>query len=99
MIWHYTTYDRLLRILGDGMIRPATAHVPEGERPVVWFSFHPFWEPTATKGIVIGGVTRDATEEEMGGLVRIGVEEQTAPYRWHQINRLSGMSSGEAKRL
>jgi hypothetical protein len=49
--WHYTVRDRLRRIFGDGLIRPSTALVPAGEKPAVWFSANPDWEPSANKAI------------------------------------------------
>jgi hypothetical protein len=64
-------------IVKDGVIRPATEGVPPGERPAVWFSIHPTWEPTATKALrdpKTGEVHR-ATWKEMQrhGPVRIEV--------------------------
>jgi hypothetical protein len=47
--WHYTTGALALQIIRDGVIRPATAGIPAGERPVVWFSTQPHWEQTANK--------------------------------------------------
>lgn len=72
-----------MRIIMDGVIRPATACIPANERPIVWFSTHPHWEPTATKAIRFGDRTiRKATFEEMarlaGGRARIGVASETA---------------------
>ena len=104
MLWHYTTGRKLKQISADGEIRPATARVPEGERPVVWFSYHPEWEPTASKIFRAGdGSMRAATIEEMEwlarGLARIGISPDTAPYKWYQLKRLSGMKGGDAKLL
>lgn len=50
-IWHYTIGDRAALILSDQLIKPATAGVPIGETPVVWFSARQHWEPTANKMI------------------------------------------------
>ena len=49
LLWHYTTGTCFLQIVDDGMIRPATAFIAPGERPIVWFSAHPLWEPTACR--------------------------------------------------
>ena len=49
MAWHYTVTVRAALILAEGVIRPATVGVPDGEIPVVWFSTRQFWEPTANK--------------------------------------------------
>lgn len=77
MAWHYTIGSYLERILGGGMLVPATAGVEAPERPVVWFSLNQHWEPTATKGIFGNdGARRMATMEEMwalgDGLFRFG---------------------------
>lgn len=84
--WHYTTLDRYTLIYRDRLITPATAFVIAPERPAVWFSCHPHWEPTANKGIMEGRLVRTATMDEMeeagGGLVRIGVERRYLPHEW-----------------
>ena len=79
MAWHYTTGEKFAGILRAGCIQPATANVPEHERPVVWFSLNPHFEETARKG-KIDPVTRERgrwTVAEMrelcGGLVRLGL--------------------------
>lgn len=99
MLWHYTTMNCLSGIIRDGVIRPATAGVPGNERPIVWFSRRPTWEPTATKAIVRSGMIRRATLEEMGVLARIGVAPEVASFNWDQLRRQSGMRSGDARRL
>src|SRR5262245_30228238 len=78
-IYHYTIGHRLVAIVNEGIIKPATAYVPEGERPAVWFTINPNWDETATKLYQEDdGSLRICTREEMaehgGGLVRIVVE-------------------------
>ncbi len=68
--YHYTTRRCALAILHSGFILPATAHVPDNETPVVWFSRARTWEPTATKHLVSSLGGRGATFPEM---VRIGI--------------------------
>ena len=104
MKWHYTMGIKLRSIMEDGVIKPATARVPQGEKPVVWFSTNQEWEPTANKSwqnsdgqIMIGD--KDKTAELGLGLVRIGVEPDTAPYDWHTIKKASGMSGKMANGL
>ncbi len=46
---HYTTGLKFDVFLGSGHIRPSTALVPAGDKPVTWFSTSEHWEPTATK--------------------------------------------------
>lgn len=101
--WHYTTGDRAALILSDGVIKAATAFVPDGEKPVVWFSTRQRWEPTATKGIIgPDGIRRDATLDEMiehgGGLYRFGLPaSELIP--WNQIPAATGMSRDMARAL
>jgi hypothetical protein len=103
-LWHYTTGENLVQIVTDDAIKPATEHVPKNERPIVWFSLNQWWEPTANKGRrTADGRTVTATMMEMcelgGGLVRIGVAPETAPYDWRTLRELSGMSSAMARGL
>ncbi|QTD44221.1 hypothetical protein [Ottowia testudinis] len=78
MAWHYTTGDKFKHIAACGYLMPTAVGIPAGERPLLWFSLHPRFEPTARKGILdADGVQRAATLTEMmthaGGLVRFGV--------------------------
>ena len=104
-IWHYTTGHRFVEIVRSGEIIPATANVPAHERPVVWFSTDPHWEPTANKALKDNndGSIRDLSREETathdGGLVRIEVGPETAPYRWADYKRMSGIFAAEAAGL
>jgi hypothetical protein len=104
MIWHYTVDRNFCSILTEGLIRPATARVPPGERPIVWFSTEQYWEPTVTKGwLQTDGTIKDLKmgdflEREIQ-LFRIGVDPATAPYRWCDLKSLSGMSSEAAHGL
>ena len=50
-LFHYTTFSRLKRIQQNRMILPATAAVQPHEKPVVWLTYSPEWEPTATPGV------------------------------------------------
>jgi len=77
--WHYTTAAKLAAILRSGQLRPATAGVPASERPVVWFSTEPDWEPTACKMAFVPSrglirLNRDQTAALGGGLARIGID-------------------------
>lgn len=82
IVWHYTVKSRLSRILADCVIKQATTGIGFGERPDVWFSSHPSWEPTASKGIIgWDGSRRTAAKAEMQamGMARIGVAQEIAP--------------------
>jgi hypothetical protein len=103
-VWHYTIGKRFAQIMADGAIKPATAHVPKDERPIVWFSLNERWEPTARKMTVnpdgtLVPLDMMGTEEHGGGLVRIGVAPETAPYDWKTLRKTSGMSSRMASSL
>lgn len=46
-VYHYSALTRLPQMLNSGHLLPIiNGHV---EVPLVWFSAHTFWEPTATK--------------------------------------------------
>jgi hypothetical protein len=96
-VWHYTIGNHLLMILESGATLPATAHVPPGERPIVWFSTNPYWEKTVTKGLL----QSDGTVCNLGmrgmlnygpQLFRIAVPAEAAPHNWPALRKLSGMN-------
>ena len=104
MIWHYTVGDNFASIYHSGVIQPATDYIALGEKPIVWFTTEEFWEPTVTKG----RRRPDGTVEDLGMrelvaegflLWRIGVAPETAPYKWPELKKLSGMPSEEAAHL
>ncbi|WP_399696566.1 hypothetical protein [Xenophilus sp.] len=74
--WHYTTGHKAEQIVASGMLMPATAHIGATEEPVVWFSLDQYFELTARKAVVMNGIVRTASLEEMidhgGGLFRFG---------------------------
>jgi hypothetical protein len=98
--WHYTVDDRARNILALGLIVPAITGVPENERPCVWFSVHPMWEPTASKAELFGGNTRALSFEEMQelGLWRFGLPV-TALIGWKKIPKTSRMSRRTVRTL
>lgn len=74
LAWHYTTGENFIGVAQDGVIRPSTAFLKPPEQPVVWFSTHPYFEPTACK--MDENRQQLSMEETMrrgGGLVRLGV--------------------------
>jgi hypothetical protein len=89
--WHYTVWPKLREILEDQQIRRATACVPRGERPVVWFTSRPMWEPTASAGR--GGRMATIAEMvgELGPLVRIEVSPETARHTMAHHRRMGGI--------
>lgn len=96
VVWHYTHGGAFNGIKKDRMIRQATAFVPANERPITWFTTEQYWEPTVTKGKILPDGT--IKNLDMSGLLaakiklyRIGVDPDTAPYRWSELKELSGM--------
>lgn len=79
--WHYTTGHKAEQIIASGMLMPASAYIGASEKPVVWFSMHPYFEPTARKALVGREGTSTASLEEMidhgGGLFRFGTAPRT----------------------
>ncbi len=75
--WHYTTAKKFDLIMESKILLPADIGVIEPELPVLWFSTHPKFEPSAHKAITYSdGTYGNATLEEMyrmtGGLARFG---------------------------
>lgn len=101
--WHYTTGNDFKKIVESGEIQPSRGRVPPSERPAVWFSTEPIWEPTATKAWINPDGTKVLSmainAEKGGGLFRIGVLSETAPHDWHAFKQLSGITSKMAKGL
>jgi len=76
LVWHYTTGDLHTLIMESGLLLPSTGNLMPFELPILWFSEHPFYEPTATKECLQDGEWRNMSVEEMysiaGGLYRFG---------------------------
>lgn len=88
-LFHYTTVFKLKQILNSGLIRPSTARIEPDEKPVVWCSTSPTWEPTATKCPVPGKPGQLITANAQGGLARIEVPAHCAP---HDVRQLHGLA-------
>lgn len=100
--FHYTAATTLLRIIASAEIRPTSERISPRERPAVWFSSHPVWEPTATKFVKELGRPRPMTKTEMAarfGLGRIVVPVTVAPVTWEAFVRQSGIRKADAVRL
>ena len=100
--YHYTTLDRAHLILMSGELLPATALVPDGERPVVWFSRQRTWEPTASKALrdPRTGLQRTLTFPEMVkfGIARFRVDTSIL-MPWPELRAASGMTEAVAVAL
>jgi hypothetical protein len=80
IVWHYTTGHFFLKIVESGFLLPTGIGVEAPEKPLLWFSKHPVFEPTARKGWREGGKHRvlsvQETRERGGGLVRFGIKPE-----------------------
>lgn len=92
-VYHYTeASERLPKILASGELK-GRADV-EGERPLVWFSSHPFWEPTATKPRMMGGVvvSQSFHEYRAYGLVRFALPaDDSRLMTWREACKYAGI--------
>ena len=102
LVWHYTTGEKFQLIARTGVLLPATANVPPGEKPILWFSAHPYFEPTARKAVhMCGGIhILDVPElySRGGGLVRFGLQESSL-MGWENLNKVSGMGRAQCRSL
>jgi hypothetical protein len=102
--WHYTVEVYLPDIIASGVILPATARISAGERPAVWTSTNPVWEETANKGYferttaTVHPATK-ATTLRFGGLARIEVRPEAAPYDWIAFRAISRIQPSTAAML
>lgn len=80
IVWHYTTGALFMKIVESGFLLPTSVGVQAPELPVLWFSKHPVFEPTARKAVLENGKIRvlsvRETFERGGGLVRFGVKPE-----------------------
>jgi hypothetical protein len=94
VLWHYTVVQYLSSILEAG-IRPATAFIEAGERPVVWCSYRSSWERICNKAVGDeAGEIRSLDEtgtDQFFGLARLQVPEELAPYTWSDFIQMSGV--------
>lgn len=104
MLWHYTVVQRLQQILQDGELRPSAVGVPKKEKPALWFSSNPVWEPSVNRlwqdidGRVVR-LSKDQTHVLGGGLARIGVAPETAPHDWKSFKQASGIATARAQSI
>jgi hypothetical protein len=103
-LFHYTIAHSYDLIRAEGMIKTTAVGTDLAERPAVWFSFAPMWEPTATKGFWNPETDEyhRATWDEMVGVlspVRIEVVPDAAPYAWRDYVRLGGASMATIRAL
>ena len=91
-VFHYTVVNYLLAIFERKMLIPM-AKDSEKEQ-AVWFSTNPEWEQSANKayhggdGIPVEG-NKWETYKIYGGLARIEMAPEIAPYNWEQYKEKS----------
>jgi len=90
IVWHYTTGENFIKIVEDGFLKPTSIGIKGKEKPILWFSSHPYFEPTACKAKIINGSIQRLTMKETfiagGGLVRLGMPLSSLT-RWPQLHR------------
>jgi hypothetical protein len=93
IIWHYTVGVYLPSIIASGVIRRAVAGITSLERPVTWFSLNSTWEVTASKALLFAeedaAIQMECTRDLGKGLVRIGVEQCSAPFGIDDLQRIA----------
>ena len=94
MLWHYTKAIHLPKIISSGYIDVKSLKIPTGEKPVAWFSRHPFWEPTVSfpwgmDGFIARGIVP----------CRVSVLPDAAPLNWTALRIQANISGHSAKYL
>ena len=102
--WHYTVISKIPDILSSGELRPTAVLATRGERPALWFSTHPVWEPTATKMLMRadGQIYQPTPAElhEVAGLCRFALAtyaKRLQPFQ--DLARQIRMPAAEVPRL
>lgn len=77
LAWHYTTGTKFKQIVESGYLDPKKTATPPNEKPILWFSKHQYFEPTAQKAVrlpngQIENLGMMGTYEMGGGLIRFG---------------------------
>lgn len=104
MVWHYTTGEKHELIMKDGLLKRTDIGIDEGELPILWFSSHQHFEPSAQKACLgPNGYARMSIEmmqEYGGGLYRYGVPvEHPKLFAWLKLRPAAKMSASVARRL
>jgi hypothetical protein len=104
LAWHYTVGLKLPLIRESGCLRPTDVGIGPDERPVLWFSTAPYWEPTSARMRPRSSQERLAAKDslpfhrlsmqenaELGeGLYRFGLPVERL-IRWPEIGKRAGI--------
>lgn len=104
LVYHYTTAEHARSILADGELRPSAAGAVGRERPALWFTSRPTYEPTAVKMFedAATGRVRQLTLDGQAarfGLARFVAPASVAPLDWGAWARQSGVRTSDVKRM
>jgi hypothetical protein len=92
-VYHYTAWAKLPAIVASGELRPSSAGAP-GEKPLLWFSANPRWEPTATKLRVLAGrvfrMSFAEMEERFGAVRFVLPRNDPRLMKWASACRYAG---------
>ncbi|TCS32896.1 hypothetical protein EDC30_1197 [Paucimonas lemoignei] len=100
MVWHFTTGQKYVLIQQDGKLKRAAIGVSYPELPILWFSAHKLYEPSALKLLV--QARRQATLEELReigmGVFRYGVPKSSL-IPWPELATKARMSRSMTRKL
>lgn len=101
-VFHYAPWAKLPAIVQSGCLRPSNAAAAD-ELPLLWFSAHQRWEPTATKmmqterGLVL--LTMDEQVERFG-CIRFGlISTDPRLLPWVTACKAAGMGDMTRRKL
>lgn len=102
MLYHYTYGHKLPSIAAVGALIPTGASIPAWERPALWFSSNPTFEPTALKPMLVEGrAVRVPFERlaQMIGAYRFVLDGQHAVAQWPAARKLIGIRHADAAKM
>jgi hypothetical protein len=101
-LWHYAPLVYLPAIVESGCLRPSNDGA-EHERPLVWFSANPVWEPTAGKVWKTGNTVRCLSfreQQQRVGCMRIAIDAADPRLLpWAEACKVAGMSRDTRRAL
>lgn len=102
IVWHYAPWGRLPAIVESRALRCSNAGAPN-EQPMLWFSAHQEWEPTATKMVKTATGFRPLSflqQVERFGCIRFGlVASDFRLNNWEEACALAGTPRAAVRAL